>query len=229
MARFESCTGHYPVESVMALNVSEIFKSIQGESTYAGLPYVFVRLGGCNLECSYCDTVYARDEYEPMEIDEIVRRVGEYGCSLVEVTGGEPLLQDATPQLLQELAEAGYRVLLETNGTMDIGGVPDGVIRIVDVKCPGSGMSDKVLWSNLEKLRPADEVKFVISDKSDYDWARSVIAERHLEARATVLMSPAWGHLAPRELARWILEDGLQVRVQVQLHKVIWPDISRGV
>ena len=211
------------------LTVNEIYHSIQGESSWAGLGCVFVRLTGCPLRCTYCDSAYAFDQGRPMTIPQILERVDQYGCDLVEVTGGEPLAQDATPALLNVLCDAGKRVLLETAGSRDISALDPRVIRIMDLKCPSSGEVERNLWSNLEHLREDDEVKFVIGERGDYDWAREVIERHRLTERCGVLVSPVFGRLAPAELASWMLQDGLAVRLQVQLHKVIWPGARRGV
>jgi len=213
----------------VVLVVSEVFHSIQGESTRAGLPCVFVRLTGCNLRCRWCDTAYAFHGGRTMSVDEVVAEVARRGCPLVELTGGEPLLQaDAIP-LMAELLRRGYRVLLETGGSLPIDAVPEGVIRIVDVKCPGSGEADSNRWENLAGLRPDDEVKFVIAGRADYDWAADIVRGHRLTERCAVLFSPVHGEVEPAELARWVLEGGLPVRVQIQLHKVLWPGRERGV
>jgi len=211
------------------LVVNEIFHSIQGESTHAGRPCVFVRLTGCNLRCGWCDTAYAFHEGQPMSLDEVLDRVRAYGCRLVEVTGGEPLLQPGVVPLMERLLTDGYEVLLETSGSLSIAEVPPGVKRIVDVKCPGSGEAEKNLWENLRHLRDGDELKFVIADREDYLWAREQITRRGLESRIPILFSPVHETLDPAEMARWILEDRLGVRAQVQLHKMLWPAATRGV
>ncbi len=211
------------------LRVTEIFHSIQGESTHAGLPCVFVRLTGCNLRCRWCDTAYAFEGGWAMSVAEIVAEVEAYGCPLVEITGGEPLLQREAVPLMEELLLRGHRVLLETGGSLPIDGVPDGVMRIVDVKCPGSGESAANRLENLDVLREGDEVKFVIAGRDDYRWAASFVRERGLASRCPVLFSPVAGELDPGELARWVLEDRLPVRVQIQIHKVFWPGGERGV
>ncbi len=210
------------------LRVSEIFHSIQGESTYAGLPCVFVRLAGCNLNCSYCDTRYARQGGEALSRETIVSRAEAYPVRLIEITGGEPLLQEETPTLVADLADRGWEVLVETNGSRDISVLDPRAVRIMDLKCPASGESGKTRWENLELLTPRDEVKFVISGREDYLWAKGVVAER-LPPGSEVLFSPAAGLLDPAELAGWILEDGLAVRLQLQLQKIIWPGVERGV
>lgn len=211
------------------MRINEIFHSIQGESTRAGEPCVLVRLTGCNLRCRWCDTAYAFHEGRDMSVDEVLDRVASYGCRMVEVTGGEPLLQaDAIP-LLQALVDRGHEVLLETGGSLSIERVPVGVRRIVDVKCPGSGESDKNHWENVDRLRGGDELKFVLAGPEDYDWAVEQIRTRGLADRCPVLLSPVHGMLDPGELARWILRDRLTVRVQLQLQKLLWPGVTRGV
>ncbi len=210
------------------LRVSEIFHSIQGESTYAGLPCVFVRLAGCNLNCAYCDTRYARQGGEALSRKTIVSRAEAYPGRLIEITGGEPLLQEETPTLVADLADRGWEVLVETNGSRDISVLDPRAVRIMDLKCPASGESGKTRWENLELLTRRDEVKFVISGREDYLWAKGVVAER-LPPGPGVLFSPAAGRLDPAELAGWILEDGLAVRLQLQLQKNIWPGVERGV
>ena len=213
------------------LDVCEIYQSIQGEGTCAGRRCVFVRLAGCNLRCSYCDTPHAQSDEgaDRMPVSDLLDAVTGYECPLVEVTGGEPLLQPGTVHLLDRLVAAPYEVLLETNGSLDIGCVPSGVKRIVDVKTPGSGMADRNLWTNLECVTGDDEVKFVISDRNDYEWAVNVVHEHDLVGRATALFSPAHGRLEARRLAEWILDGRLDVRLNLQLHRVIWPNRDRGV
>ncbi|HUF77457.1 MAG TPA: 7-carboxy-7-deazaguanine synthase QueE [Thermoanaerobaculia bacterium] len=206
------------------LRVTEIFHSIQGESTFAGRPCVFVRLTGCQMRCRWCDTEYAFHGGEWRSREEVVAEVAGYGCSLVEVTGGEPLLQPGTLPLLAELCDRGYEVLLETGGGLDVSEVDPRVRRIVDVKCPGSGEAEANRWENLDLLRPTDEVKLVIAGEADYLWARRVVEERRLAERCPVLFSPVAGELAPQELAEWILRDRLPVRFQLQLHKLLWGD-----
>lgn len=211
------------------LTVNEIFHSVQGESTRAGEPCVFVRLTGCNLRCVWCDTAYAFHEGTSMSLEDVVARVATYGCGLVEITGGEPLLQPEAVPLMRALLDAGYRVMIETGGSLPIDDVPEGVARIVDVKCPGSGEAARNRWENLRVLRPGDEVKFVLADRADYDWARERVRERALTAVCPVLFSPVHGQLSARSLAEWVLADRLQVRVQLPLHKILWPDLPRGV
>ncbi|RMH64731.1 MAG: radical SAM protein [Calditrichaeota bacterium] len=211
------------------LRVNEIFHSIQGESRHAGRPCVFIRLTYCNLRCSWCDTPYSFYEGEWMTPESIMEQVAAFHCPLVEVTGGEPLMQKETGALLARLCDAGYEVLLETGGHMDISRVDERVKRIVDVKCPGSGESGKVHWANLACLRPDDEVKFVIASDEDYDWARRVLEKYRPQERCTVLFSPAFGIMDHQHLATRILEDGLPVRFQLQMHKYIWAPETRGV
>jgi 7-carboxy-7-deazaguanine synthase len=211
------------------LRVNEIFRSVQGESTHAGRPCTFVRLTGCPLRCTYCDTAYAFHEGRWMTVDEVRTAVGDQGCDLVEVTGGEPLAQAATLVLLARLLEDGREVLLETSGALPIGEVPAGVRRIVDFKTPGSGEEERNDWGNVDLLRAGDEVKFVIGSRRDYEWARQKIREHRLHERTTVLLSPVWESDVRRELAEWMLEDRLPARYQLQLHKLIWPGVARGV
>lgn len=212
------------------LTVNEIFHSIQGESTFAGEPCVFVRLTACDLRCSWCDTVYAFHEGRKMSVDEVVEEVARYQCATVEITGGEPLLQQDVYPLMSRLLQDGKRVMLETGGHRSIEHVPAGVIRIVDVKCPGSGESARMDWQNLQRLSPSDQVKFVIKDRQDYEFARDVVVREQLDKRAgCVLFSPVHGVMNARELAEWILSDRLPVRLQLQAHKYIWPPDTRGV
>ena len=212
------------------LTINEIFYSVQGESSYAGRPCVFVRLTACDLRCSWCDTPYAFHEGRKMSIDEVIAAVDEYGCPVVEITGGEPLLQEDVYPLMDRLLAGGRTVMLETGGHRPIARVPEAVIKIVDVKCPGSGEADRNDWSNLDRLAPHDEVKFVVTDRADYEFARDAIARHHLPGRAAaVLLSPVHGVLAPKTLSEWILADRLSARLQLQLHKYIWPPMTRGV
>jgi 7-carboxy-7-deazaguanine synthase len=212
------------------LTVNEIFHSVQGESTHVGRPCVFVRLTACDLRCSWCDTPYAFTQGRKMTVEDVLSEVRDYGCDVVEVTGGEPLLQKDVYPLMQRLLEEGKTVMIETGGHIDAGGVPQGVIRVIDVKCPGSGESEKNCWQNLDNLRPADEVKFVIKDRADYEYAREIVERRRLAGRsAAVLFSPVHGVLHPRQLTEWVLADRLPVRVQLQIHKYIWSPDTRGV
>ena len=212
------------------LTINEIFHSVQGESTYAGRPCVFVRLTACDLRCSWCDTPYAFYEGRKRSLDEVIGEVDRYGCSLVEVTGGEPLLQEDVYPLMQRLLESGKTVLLETGGHRSTERVPEEVVTILDVKCPGSGEVAKNDWKNLERLRRQDEVKFVVKDRADYEFARDVIARHELAGRAAAIhLSPVHGVLDPKTLSEWVLADKLAVRVQLQLHKYIWSPDTRGV
>jgi 7-carboxy-7-deazaguanine synthase len=212
------------------LTINEIFHSIQGESTHTGRPCVFVRLTACDLRCSWCDTPYAFTEGRKMPVDDVVAQVESFGCDLVEITGGEPLLQRDVYPLMQRLLESGRSVMLETGGHLSIADVPTAVIRIIDVKCPGSGESAKNHWANLDLLTKADEVKFVIQDRTDYEFARGVVATHDLVERTkAVLFSPVHGGLPAKELAAWILADKLKVRLQLQAHKYIWGADVRGV
>ena len=212
------------------LTVNEIFHSIQGESSHAGRPCVFVRLTACDLRCSWCDTPYAFHEGRKMSVDEVVAAVDDTGCPLVEITGGEPLLQEDVYPLMDRLLAAGRTVMLETGGHRPIARVPQAVLKIVDVKCPGSGEADKNDWDNLNHLAPHDEVKFVVKDRADYEFAKEVIARYGLTSRAAaVLISPVHGVLDPKTISEWILADRLAVRLQLQLHKFIWSPQTRGV
>ena len=212
------------------LTVNEIFHSIQGESTHAGRPCVFVRLTACDLRCSWCDTPYAFHEGRKMSVDDVLSQVGGFGCHVVEITGGEPLLQADVYPLMQRLLDEGHTVLLETGGHRSVEQVPAGVIAVIDVKCPGSGEADRNHWPNLDRLRPTDEMKFVIKDRIDYEYARDVATTHRLCDRcAAVLFSPVHGVLAPKVLAEWILADRLPVRLQLQAHKYVWGADVRGV
>ncbi len=216
---------------MQTLRITEIFHSIQGESTWAGLPCVFVRLTGCNLRCAWCDTAYSFEGGETLTLDAVLERVAAYGTQLVEITGGEPLAQEACPNLARLLLERGYSVLVETNGSMPIDVLPLEVFRIIDLKCPDSGMSAHTCWLNLDGLNPErDEVKFVIASRRDYEWSRETVRAHQLQDRChAVLFSPVLGRVEPKALAEWILEDRLPVRFQLQLHKHIWPPEQRGV
>jgi 7-carboxy-7-deazaguanine synthase len=211
------------------LTVNEIFHSIQGESSRAGQLCVFVRLTACDLRCSWCDTPYAFHEGRKMSVDEVVAAVEAHGSPLVEITGGEPLLQDDVYPLMERLLASGRTVMLETGGHRPIDRVPRDVIKIVDVKCPGSGEVEKNDWQNLERLAPHDEVKFVIADRADYEFARDVVCRRLTDRAGAVLFSPVHDVLHPRTLSEWVLADRLPVRVQLQIHKFIWPKDARGV
>jgi 7-carboxy-7-deazaguanine synthase len=212
------------------LTVNEIFYSIQGESTRAGRPCVFVRLTACDLRCSWCDTAYAFHDGRKMSVEEVLTAVAQYECPLVEVTGGEPLLQEDVYELMDRLVSAGRTVMLETGGHRPIDRVPAAVLKIVDVKCPGSGEADRNDWNNLDRLGPLDEVKFVVNDRTDYEFARDVMRRYALADRAAaVLISPVHGVLDPKTLSEWMLADRLPARLQLQLHKFIWPPSTRGV
>jgi 7-carboxy-7-deazaguanine synthase len=212
------------------LTVNEIFHSIQGESTYVGEPCVFVRLTACDLRCTWCDTPYAFHEGRKMSVDEVLSEVDRYECGTVEITGGEPLLQREVYPLMERLLAAGKRVLIETGGHRSIEHVPSGVIRIMDVKCPGSGEAGKVDWENLQRVTSQDQIKFVIKDRADYEYARDVVTRERLPGRVdAILFSPVHGVQDARQLAEWILADRLPVRLQLQAHKFIWSPDTRGV
>lgn len=218
------------------LNISEIFYSIQGESTFAGLPCIFIRLSGCNLRCNYCDAEYTWETGTPIMVAEILSAIREYPCKLVEVTGGEPLQQKQCLDLLRALADDGYNVLLETNGSIAIESVPDVVTAILDVKCPDSGSNDSFCMDNINEIKrrictkPGScELKFVLSSKNDFLWATNFITEHTFNALLPVLFSPVQGRVSPQELADWIMETNLAIRLQLQLHTILWPDKTRGV
>jgi 7-carboxy-7-deazaguanine synthase len=212
------------------LTVYEIYPSIQGESTHVGRPCVFVRLAACNLRCTWCDTPYAFTGGAKMTIDDVVRDVARHGIRLVEITGGEPLLQPEANALMARLLAEGYEVLLETGGHMPLDDVPEDVVAIVDVKCPGSGEAAAMHWPNLDQLSAHDEVKFVVGDRADFEYAADVVRRYALAGRArAVLFSPVHGALAPDVLARWILDEHVPARLQLQAHKYIWPPDMRGV
>ncbi len=212
------------------IRIHEIYESIQGESTFAGLPCTFVRLSRCNLRCRWCDTSQAFEGGIQMTRTEVLERALSFGTPLVELTGGEPLLQAGAIPLLRELCDAGRTVLLETSGERDISPVDPRVHRIVDLKAPGSGEHERNRWENIEHLTERDEVKIVLADRADYEWAKSVLAQHDLQGRVNeVLLSPVWGELDPRDLVQWVLEDDLPVRVQLQMHKVIWGADTQGV
>ncbi len=213
----------------MPLEICETFFSILGESSYAGLPAFFIRLAGCNLRCSYCDTTYAYEPGRVLQEEAVLAAARVHHPHYVLVTGGEPLLQTGTLKLLTALADAGYTVLLETNGSLPVHQVDPQVHRILDVKCPGSGMADRNYWANLDLLTGNDEVKFVISDQADFDWSLEIIQRHRLTERLPVLISPAFEKFSPREAARNILASGLPLRLNMQLHKYIWGPQTRGV
>ncbi|MGZ8252071.1 MAG: 7-carboxy-7-deazaguanine synthase QueE [Methylophilaceae bacterium] len=209
----------------MTLRVHEIFHSLQGESSRVGLPTVFVRLTGCPMRCVYCDTAYAFSGGQNIAIADIMARVAEHGARYVTVTGGEPLAQKKCLILLQQLCDAGYEVSLETGGAINTSGVDPRVAVILDVKTPGSGELENNVWENLDRLKSNDEVKFVLCDRADYDWAKKLLEERAIAAKCSVLFSPVYKDVNPTELAGWILQDKLPVRMQVQLHKILWGEV----
>ena len=212
------------------LCVNEIFHAIQGESTFAGRPCVFVRLAGCDLRCTWCDTAYAFTAGDTRSVDEVVTEVTAYGCNLAEITGGEPLLQPDVYPLMERLIATGQTVLLETGGHRSLARVPASVIKVMDIKCPGSGEAQATDWSNLTCLLPHDEVKFVITDRADYEYARGIVLAHSLDRRcAAVLFSPVHGVLKASDLSAWVLADRVPARVQLQLHKIIWGAGTRGV
>ena len=211
------------------LRVTEIFHSIQGESSFAGRPCLFVRLTGCPLRCTWCDSEYTFSGGADLPIQAVLEQVRTYRCPLVEITGGEPLHQPEAFLLAERLCDDGYTVLVETSGAMDTAPLDPRVHVILDVKCPGSGMTDRMFWPNLPKLRQQDEAKFIIKDRTDYEWARTIVQDYDLPRRCTVLFGPVFGDLEPRLLAEWILADRLPVRFQLQLHKFIWAPDMRGV
>jgi len=211
------------------LKINEIFYSIQGESSHAGLPCVFVRLTYCNLRCVYCDTEYAFYEGKDIGLDEIISQVNKYECKLVEITGGEPLMQDEVHDLMTRLCDLGFKVMIETGGSLPIEKVDKRIKIIMDLKTPYSKMEHKNRYENIDFLKPEDEVKFVIGNKQDYEWSKDIMAKYELDKKATVLMSPVFGLIENIDLATWILEDKLNVRFQVQLHKYIWSPETRGV
>ncbi|HQR37902.1 MAG TPA: radical SAM protein [Blastocatellia bacterium] len=213
------------------VRITEIYKSIQGESTYAGVPCIFVRTNRCDLRCTWCDSEFTFTGGTVMSVEEILAEVDRLGPGIVELTGGEPMLQKDIDELARRLCDSGRTVLIETGGHRDISDavLDPRVIRVMDLKCPGSGESDKNLWSNLEHLRPTDEVKFVLADRADYDWARDVIRGRGLEGRVNILVSVVHGRLEPSDVVEWMLADRLDARFQLQMHKFIWQPAARGV
>lgn len=211
------------------IKVNEIFFSIQGESSRAGLPCVFVRLTYCNLRCSYCDTGYAFYEGSDFSIDEIVDRVKSYNCNLVEITGGEPLMQNECLDLMKILCDSGFDVMLETGGSLPINSIDPRVMIIMDFKCPSSGMMKKNLFANIKFLKKNDEVKFVIGDRDDYEWSKKIISTYELDRKCAILFSVVFGALEPVKLVNWILEEKLDVRFQLQMHKIIWHPETKGV
>jgi len=218
------------IDNRVLLTLNEIFYSVQGESSYAGRRCVFVRLTACDLRCSWCDTPYAFYEGRKQAVEDILERVESFDCPLVEITGGEPLLQEGVYGLMSELLRRGKTVLLETGGHRSTERVPADVVTILDVKCPGSGEAGRMDWTNLDRLRPHDEVKFVVKDRADYEYARDVIARHDVARRAAAIhVSPVHGVMNPRTLSEWVLADRLPARVQLQLHKYIWEPDTRGV
>ncbi len=213
----------------MALKINEIYYSVQGESTHAGRPCIFIRLTYCNLRCSYCDTEYAFYDGKDMEITDIMSEIKRWDCNLVEVTGGEPLFQDECIDLLNELVNSNYEVMLETGGSLSISDVPKKVVKIVDFKCPSSGMVKKNLWSIVDDLQAHDEVKFVIGNREDFDWAKDRITEYSMDKICTLLFSPTFGEINPQQIVEWILAENLPVRMQLQMHKMIWSPEEKGV
>jgi 7-carboxy-7-deazaguanine synthase len=211
------------------LVINEIFHSIQGESSCAGLPCVFVRLTACNLRCTWCDTKYSFNEGAPMKVADIIVKVLEYNCPLIQITGGEPLLQPNVFPLMTRLCDLGKRVLLETSGSIDVAPVDPRVVKIMDLKCPSSGESEKNLFTNVRHLDKKDEVKFVIADRADYDWAKRILTEHNITGVGAVLFSPVWEQLPLKDLAAWVLADKLPVRLQTQWHKIIWGAETKGV
>jgi len=211
------------------LKITEIFKSVQGESSRAGLPCIFIRLTGCHLRCTWCDTEYAFYDGKPISVEDILKTIAPYNVRLVEVTGGEPLLQEGVYDLMRALLDHGYTVMLETSGSLPIDPVPAEVIKIVDLKCPGSGEALQNRYDNLDKLAPHDEVKFVIADRTDYEWSRDMLKRYNIDRRVQVLFSPVYDKLPLKDLTEWVLEDGLPVRIQTQLHKWIWGKDAIGV
>ena len=213
----------------MSLKINEIYYSVQGESTHSGCPCIFIRLTYCNLRCSYCDTEYAFYDGKDMEITDIMSEIKQWDCNLVEVTGGEPLFQDECIDLLNELVNSNYEVMLETGGSLSISDVPKKVVKIVDFKCPSSGMVKKNLWSIVDDLQAHDEVKFVIGNREDFDWAKDRITEYSLDKICTLLFSPTFGEIDPQQIVEWILAENLPVRMQLQMHKMIWSPEEKGV
>lgn len=211
------------------LKVNEIYYSVQGESSKAGLPCVFVRLTYCNLRCSYCDTEYAFYEGEEKTIEEIISEVRKYNCNLVEITGGEPLVQNESLELMKKLCDEGFEVMIETGGSLPVKDIDKRVMIIMDLKCPSSKMMKKNLYENIEFLKKTDEVKFVIGNRGDYNWSREIIEKYRLNEKCSILFSVVFGQLEPVQLVNWILEDRLNVRYQLQMHKIIWHPETKGV
>ena len=213
----------------MKLKINEIYYSVQGESTFMGKPCIFIRLTYCNLRCSYCDSEYTFHEGKDMSLKDIIKKIEEYPCNLVEVTGGEPLFQKNCVTLLSELVKRKYKVLLETSGSLSIENVPKQVINIIDFKCPSSKMEKKNLWDNINFIKDNDQIKFVIGNKEDYEWTKNKISEYNLDSKCEILLSPVYKKIEPKQIVEWILKDNLNVRFQMQLHKEVWPESVRGV
>jgi len=213
----------------MKLKINEIYYSVQGESTFMGKPCIFIRLTYCNLRCSYCDSEYTFHEGKDMSIKDIIKKIEEYPCNLVEVTGGEPLFQKNCINLLSELVNKKYKVLLETSGSLSIENVPKQVINIIDFKCPSSKMEKKNLWDNINFIKDNDQIKFVIGNKEDYEWTKNKISEYNLDSICEILLSPVYKKIKPKQIVEWILQDNLNVRFQMQMHKEVWPESVRGV
>ncbi len=211
------------------MKINEIFRSIQGETHYTGFPFIFVRFSGCNLRCTYCDTTYVYEEGFEISKQDLLKKIALFGLRHVLVTGGEPLLQNEVYGLTDTLIAHNYIVLLETNGTLDISRLNRKIVKIVDIKCPGSGESNKMLWENLNRLQQNDEIKFVISNREDYEWAKWISHKFSLYEKLTVNFSPTHSILKPKKLAEWILEDTIHVRLNLQIHKYIWKGLKRGV
>jgi len=211
------------------LQVNEIFFSIQGEGDRSGWPCIFIRLAFCNLRCSWCDSEYTFYESKEMSFDQVMDAISGFPCKLVELTGGEPLLQEGANPLMRRLCDEGYEVMVETSGSLDISGVDPRVRRIMDLKCPGSGMMSRNRMENLKEINAGDELKFVIKDRLDYEWAKDLVLKEKLNEKCPVLFSPVWNVVEFAELAEWILDDGLKVRLQLQIHKFIWDPQARGV
>lgn len=212
------------------LRLSEIFYSIQGESSFAGYPCLFFRLSGCNLRCSYCDARYTYEEpADETPLGVLLAEAARYQAAIIEITGGEPLLQEGVYPFMEALLAAGRTVLLETNGSLGLERVPQEVVKIIDLKCPGSGMTEQMYPGNLDLLAPHDEIKFVLSSRADYDWAVAMIRKHHLDKKAKLILSPVIGRLEPSLLAEWLLADALPARLQLQLHTLLWPGVKRGV
>ncbi|MFQ5580747.1 MAG: radical SAM protein [Nitrospiria bacterium] len=211
------------------MKINEIFKSIQGESSYAGLPCVFVRTTGCHLRCRWCDTSYAFHKGLEYSVESILQVVRSFGCRLVELTGGEPLLQEESPLLVKALLDEGFQVLVETSGSIPIKQIDSRAVIVMDIKCPGSGMGHAMLWDNLKYLKDRDEVKFVLADRADYDWAKGILKEHPVLQSNIVYFSPVFDQMPARELAEWILEEKLPVRFQLQMQKYIWDAVMKGI